>query len=354
MSGPSAEEAFEALFTLDIILAKAVAAPEFDDSVAVEVRLYRTLMGAWLSRAARAVTGATRVASNRGNPAAVERAVASAFSGLGEATSGVVEKAMDEVYRLSKTAATRRIAGRKEPLVANPTHVEPIGKAKASAEVKPVFGLEDKRAIKSLARKHTLWIGAHYEESVSERIRSIASEYIVGRGLSAKDAGKAIEKAFRTELGLDEGPTPSSVGLPIPPGYAGRQWQYFEGVAANAATVGRVAGSLKAFTEAGVAEYEIVNPDDERTCAVCGKMRGKKHSVENASKRMEKEIAAKTPFEVKRLHPFVGDSLAPTINAGHKSPGDSKTWMEFGVGFPPFHFRCRCTIDVTADFEGLD
>jgi hypothetical protein len=77
-------------------------------------------------------------------------------------------------------------------------------------------------------------------------------------------------------------------------------------------------------------------------------MDGKKFSTEQANRQVAAEIEAENRDDIKAAHPWFSykQVIAISPKAGHVSPQDSAALAKAGFPLPPFHFRCRCAIDV--------
>jgi len=77
-------------------------------------------------------------------------------------------------------------------------------------------------------------------------------------------------------------------------------------------------------------------------------MNGKVFSVEVAVNHIEKLSGATDPDFVKANHPWLSFKQVQAISpqAGHVSKRDSDALARAGIPLPPFHFRCRTTVDA--------
>jgi hypothetical protein len=238
------------------------------------------------------------------------------------------------VYALASAAGWKKATKQtKAPLI--------VEVAKADFKVKPSFDLVDEEAVNALARHQLYWIGKFYDDAVSGAVASTVRERMFQFGGDREAAGEELGRTLRTALGVFE----------IPGGYVGSTKSYFEGVVANAFTVTRAAAQIRSFEEAGVVTYTISNPFDERTCPTCIHMDGKSFSVEFASKMIERLIDAKSPEDVRNIQPWVSYKQLTEISPfpGPRGPADAGALAERSLCLPPFHFRCRCAIDVSEE-----
>jgi hypothetical protein len=203
------------------------------------------------------------------------------------------------------------------------------------------FNVEDQAAIRALRRDVVFWTGTHYEKNVRAALRKTVDDVMIRGGQDRTRAGRSIREAIENELG--HATTPS--------GWRGSQAAYFESLAANTATVARVNGSLTSFRRAGITRYEITNPRDERTCPVCGHMDGKVFTVSQGEAVAGAVADAKDPDEVRVAHPWLRAGALRDISPkpGPQGGADARNLAAAGFCLPPFHFRCRCTVDVSDD-----
>ena len=182
-----------------------------------------------------------------------------------------------------------------------------------------------------------IWIGRHYDRNIRGTIRdAIRPELIEGR--TQVEAGKAVRVALAEQLRK----------VVVPSGFNGSDTKYFEGLAANTTTNARVRGQIRSFADLGLTTYEIVNPMDDRTTPQCVWMNGKKFQVEDAQAHIELLSGATDPEFVKEKHPWLNMKAIERISTGpgHISAADSAKLANAGLPLPPYHFRCRTTVDA--------
>ena len=343
------------LIVADSLILKALNTSALAEGRAIERRLFQALGLSFLRRARRAVEAA--VAEARSGPgeivstAELKRVLArsqDSFEGWAGEVQPVIETAVEESYRLGKVAIYRKASGKlRGRLAVTSPHLERVQKApprRRFVDVRPSFGLVDDQAMAALVGNQTFWIGRHYDTDLSGRIAAISRNILIDSGLDRREASIKLQEAMVAEFGLDPAaPFLRGPGIEIPRGWRGTSIQYFEGLATNAATVGRVHGSMRAMSEIGATKYTIVNPDDERTCERCKFMDGKSFEVRRAQAAIDEETEeGLTPTNIKARHPFSRDV------AELRSSSDL---LRDGYGYPPFHFRCRCTVDISEDAD---
>jgi SPP1 gp7 family putative phage head morphogenesis protein len=223
-------------------------------------------------------------------------------------------------------------------------------------EVKPSFNLVDQKAVASLGKMQGNWIGQFYTDQLSAKVQSIASNTLIEQGLPRKEAAKALENTLANEFGYSPDlpwmAKPEGIGLPG--GWHGTPAGYFGMLAANVTSNARNTGQIRTYSEIGVTHYEVLNPEDERTCPDCAYMNGKVFEVEDAVGHIGTVIEAETPNEVRTIHPWRDkDGMIAASGAsdkdGHVSHDDSKKLAGAGFALPTFHGLCRCSIDIAED-----
>lgn len=353
---------YDALRTVDAIITKASGVREVARAARVETLLRKFVINEWnrLARQAseeaqRVVQGGTGTIKSR----EVDRVMSAVNRVMRRFPARVRNRFVDEiadVYRMTKIAAHRKATGQttrplqfntrpfsakvgddgRTKLTSEDTSLIPV--RKQDVELFPSFDVVDRDVVEAMQRDQIFWIGRHYDENVRENVRRVAREEMIESGRSRAAAARRFDQVMRTELAM--------VGLPS--GWRGTSDQYFEALVANAMTTSRAQASIRAFHEVGVIKYEIVNPMDERTCPVCSHMDGKKFFVKQGLDQAEAETNASTPEEVRKVHPWIRATALRQISpiAGQQSDADSKRLADAGFALPPFHFRCRCTLDI--------
>ncbi len=217
----------------------------------------------------------------------------------------------------------------------------PVEKATPYAGVSPSVTLADTRAIDQIAKGQQFWIGNYHGDVVQTQVVSISRDVLLLQGLPRDVAAERLALA----LGYNNGYLPVKPVAHVPTGWKGSTKQYFDGVAANAATVSRIHGSLTAMVEMGFDVYEWLNPIDERTCPICNSMNGAILEVRPAFQHVTEVIGATDPAAVMDLAPW----LNPAQHAAELKAAGAGGMIDKGLGYPPAHFRCRCAIDIRPD-----
>ena len=205
------------------------------------------------------------------------------------------------------------------------------GKRTAKALKLPyAFTFVDEEAKAWLSKDMTYWIGQYYNEHIKEAVTKTVIHYAIEEGQNAWTTGQRIKDIL---AGTYE----------IPPGYLPRSYiraeAYWQGLATNAITRATVFGSIEPMVQAEVTEYEILNPMDDRTSPICRHLHGKKFSIEHAVKLRDDVLDAKTPEDIKTIHPW------PKLREIEDL--DTEQLAAKGLSLPPYHFHCRTTIVAT-------
>lgn len=341
-------KSLDALFILaresDVSVAKALAISEVASIARTELRVQQLLNAKWSNRARLATARGAARAGAGGNAKAVSAEVDAVMSKWAADVETPFERSLADIYRYARIAAWKKGSGHtKSSLQYNATMLDNLSVSKAKgdkgpkARLTPKFDLVDERAVAALADDQMVWIGSFYAGNVRDTIHAAVRE-TMGAGLGRREAGRVMADVIAGKL----------KDISSPDGYRGSTKSYFEGLAANTATTARVRGHLRSFRELGVTKYMLVNPMDSRTSLVCQHMNGKTFLVSEGVKQVDVDAGVTDPDEMKRVHPWM--SLAE-IKELSKGPGDvsradSKSLAESGLALPPYHFRCRTTVDV--------
>lgn len=324
----------------DAIIFKALGISEVAKIARTETMLRVYLFQQWKSHGASAIKAAVRTCVSGGNEDAILGTLRAAMSGFASIATERIGHDVEDIYRLARAAAFKKGTGKAKGSLQYdlPPMDEPIQKA---AGIDFAFDLVDRSAIKALRRAQTYWIGTFFDRALSPLMRRVIAEVLVTSG-DRKEAGRALEQALVDRFGA----------LALPNGWKGAAREYWESAAANIAATARAQGQVKSLHDLGFTKYEIVNPMDERTCPICQHMDGKEFYVSQGMDQMNAERTAKDPAAIKTLHPWtsVASLFAVSPTPGLRG-GDSEAeaLAHAGLSLPPYHFRCRCTIDITSD-----
>lgn len=329
----------------DEAVAKALMTPEVARIAKLEMRMREFLLAKWNVRA----TAAAKAAGNR---VAGGGTLKNAFAIIDKSMARWAKDATPrfsldagKCYNLARAAGVRKASGKTKASLSYqvPNFTQQLSKVeKASGARDPSlaasFALADARALEDLDGESALWIGRHYDANVRETLREAVKPATL-QGMSSRAAGDAVRDAVESQLAK----------VTVPGGFNGSAAQYFEGLAANTVTNARVRGQIRSFQEYGITRYELVNPMDNRTSRVCVHLNGKVFLVQRAVEQMEAESGVFDPDEIRKIHPWSSyeDLIKISPTRGHVSDKDSAALADAGFALPPYHFRCRTTVDVS-------
>jgi hypothetical protein len=339
----------DVLVTSDISIAKALMISEVAQIARLEMRMRDYLTGKWRARAAEASARAGAIVARGGSLKAVPPAVDKIMGKWSSEVESRVTNDLAGIYKLARKAGWKKATGKTKAslqyVVPNFTEElddrrEKVTKGKGKlAEVSPSLDLVDEKAIDDLQDDQMMWIGRHYNENLRAAVRGAVEPGMV-EGVGHDVAGRRVADAVAKELGH----------IVVPNGFHGSDAKYFEGIAANTATNARVRGQVRSFGLIGVTKYEIVNPMDDRTTQICAFMNGQVFTVKDAEDQIERSSSAKNPAQAKDAHPWLAIGKIKSIFR----KGGIKGLTSAGLALPPYHFRCRSTVDIWSEQVGFD
>jgi len=344
-------QAYEGLRASDDIIAKAAKISEVAQIARTERRMREYLDAEWEKRAKKATEAAAKMAAQGKTAKQITTAVDKIMNAWAGAIKPVFLKEVDRIYRLARTAGHKK-ANRQtaKPLVYDMPKFEKVKKAakgqQVVAQLLPAFDLVDESAVAALQNHQVFWMGDLYKKGVSPEIAKITRQTMIEAGGDPSKAAKLMKERMKTTFAQ----------VKVPAGFTGTTKQYFEGVAANAATTARVHGQMRSFMSIGITTYTISNPGDQRTCPRCSHMDGKVFTVRQGADQMQSVMSATTPDQVKAAHPWPTESQLKSVSPkpGPQGAADSKALSAANITLPPFHFRCRCTVDVNESSGSYD
>lgn len=354
------------LAAIDAILVKAKVLPEWKRIIDLEKRLGRTLIASWEAQSKKAVREAVKAFKGTGKRVSASqkkkalKAIREAFAGFGERNEEAVKTTTEESFKLAIDAMNKKVQGKtrrslRYDFTPAQERKEPVKKAPRIAPTAPGlearFDVIDQRAVEQLTRRHTLWMDDFYSRELAESVEDLVSEVIVQHGDDPAVAARQLEAVLEREFGYDPANPNTGPYARVPVGWSRSAAAYFEGIAAHVVTTARVGGQLSALVSVGASTYSIVNPIDERTCEECAYMAqyATDMPVGEAYQAFQAEIDAE-PEDIKDfLHPWM------KVDGYQRVAGTSGAWtsttpskfIDQGLGYPPYHLGCRCTIDIS-------
>lgn len=186
------------------------------------------------------------------------------------------------------------------------------------------FSLVDQDAISGLTNSGLYWVGNHYGDALDQDKLLAATEAMIRSGKGRVEGGKLLEQAFLGEFHKSD--------------------SYWRGLAATAATRSRSFGAMSGMEAAGATRYEYVNPLDERTSAVCEALDGTSFTVKGSLELRDKLLAVDNPEDWKAISPW--PKPQDLVGLDGELLGSAELQAK-GIAWPPLHFHCRSSVDVT-------
>lgn len=243
---------------------------------------------------------------------AIEKALLKEFDKFGPAIEGTVE---DQIKVFYETQTTQFIKdyGLK---VQKASSTDP--------EIFVDFTLQDSQAIAASQRITVQSAGRYFPDQLSDKTSTVIRQIVLKEGLDTATAAKMLEAELKGALGLD-------FDKAVPTQYHSNPTAYFDIVANNASVQATNVGRMIAMADAGVEKYRVVAIIDRLTSAICRSLDGKTFSVSNGMKAAEGFFGAQSLEDLQNVMGFSKDGSVPT-------------WAAEGMGFPPYHHKCRTTV----------
>lgn len=319
-----------ASFVLEVLVAKAASTSHFKHTLAIEKKLSKSLSIAWDSRLKKGLTlAAKQLSTAQGSTDASGDFLAtlqSAFIGWSKVASPILRAATAESYRLGKKRLYKR---------ASEVH-HAVAKAKKpqKAEIKPHFSLPDEKAIEASTKNMLMWLGDFTDKDLPAAISGIVESTILASGTDLAVAAEQLEAALGAKFGFNSG---AAAAPTVPTKFNGDVHDYLSVVSSYAATVSSNIGMAQGLKELGITQYTIENPEDERTCPLCGSLSGQVFETQQMLDQVDAFLGAETIDGVKAALPWATGAEAdkPALDAS-------------GFKLPPYHGRCRCGLDIAS------
>lgn len=262
-------------------------------------------------------------------------ALSKAIGSLSAKERKYIDRNIAEIYALSRAETEKKMA--------KVIRREVVGKAKKDKPTRTVLGVAftqvDEDAVDALSKNQTYWVGKNFGEDLQSAMMTGAEEKILREGLGRAEAGPVFDDLLRKNLGFE-----------VPIQYKGTAQSYFAGMAGLARVQSASFAATTTFRQVGVQTYKISAAMDERTCPECAFMDGKEFSTTHATEHVDRIGNAKTPDAVKNVNRWM-KLPAMMSHAGITKPTQSITpkgtasMAEAGLALPPYHFKCRCTVE---------
>lgn len=327
----------------DVLVDKAKKTSEMERIARLELRYRDVLFMKWSIRAEQASKVAGAAYANGAKWQNALQLADTVMQRWKEDVRSTAARTLEQTYRLGRKAAYRRALGKLKTLSYPLSERSPIQVRKAEEGEKDKeipklsFDLADEKAIEALIRQEFMWLGSFYED-VAPTVRD-AIKPILEQGIGRIEAGKRIREVIESKF----------KDFRIPAGFRGPARYYFEGIAANAVTNARVQGKIASLARLGVTKYTLVNPMDERTTIICEHLHGTTYKVADAVDFLERLRGARSIEEYKSINPWLKQDQFLAL---HQKGPDALA--KAGVMLPPFHFRCRTTVDIAEESMGFE
>lgn len=327
-----------ALELADDIVVKALKINELAQMARAETRNLEFMRASWSIQSKSAIVAVVSATKKGATPKDIDKIVEKHMTKWANVVLPVANQTTEKIYKLGRIVGWKRAVGKIKGKRA--LEYEAEGVKKAALEVFPGFEVVDEQAIAALNGHNLYWIGSHYNRNLSDTIAKTVRDTIIGQGLSRSEAAKVLQELLTSKFSK----------IDVPGGFRGTTNDYFQGLAANTATVSRVYGQLESFDQFGVVRFEIVNPNDHRTSKICQHMSGKVFTVAQGKEQLSKELTSSDPEGIKKLHPWMTiqelKALSPT--PGLVGKGEQEALAKAGLPLPPYHFKCRSSIDISS------
>ena len=187
------------------------------------------------------------------------------------------------------------------------------------------FTQKDVKAIEVISNLSNQSAGKYFPDQVQGKTSEVVSDVILDKGLTNEEAALKLQRELEGALGTKE------AAQVVPTHYSTNPQAYFSIVTNNAALQANSVGRMIAMSDAEVEKYRIVAIIDKRTSNICRKLDGKEFEVKKAMSAVEKFLDVENLNDLQNLMPFNNKDEVPK-------------WANEGLGFPPFHMKCRTTV----------
>lgn len=187
------------------------------------------------------------------------------------------------------------------------------------------FTQRDVKAVEVISNLTNQSAGKYFPDQVSGKTSEVVSDVVLDQGLTTKEAAVKLEEELRGALGVKD------AASTVPTQYATNPQAYFEILTQNAAIQANSVGRMISMYEADVERYRVVAIIDKRTSQICIKLDGQEFDVSKGIKSIDMFLEVDNLNDLQNLMPFSKNDSVPK-------------WAEEGLGFPPYHHKCRTTV----------
>jgi hypothetical protein len=194
-----------------------------------------------------------------------------------------------------------------------------------------MYGIRENKLETLITKQNLFWIGNRYGTDIEEKFKNTLKESI-SSGYTKKMLANKLKEEFK------------SLG--------DKSQHYWQGLAEHTALRIREFGRLEGYHKAGAKGYRLVVILDDRTSEICKALsaQDKVYPVDTAIDTMNKLLSINTNKHsldkvremTKQIAPWVSDKQIKRDSIGQPI-GVSGNYSPF----PPFHWRCRTTTEMT-------
>ena len=282
-------------------------------AAAFEKSFTRMLSTEYIDYAGKAVKSALGVFKRRprnvGTATAITRAVSRAMLPYGGDVAPEIRKQVATFYG----AASAQFTGSLR-----------VAKATIEPTVGFTLSLRDKKAIEAIQKLSVQTAGTYFPTQVEGKVAQVVEAVVLNDGLSTADAAVRLQAELEGALGLE-------ASAAIPTQFATNPQFYFQILAENASVQATSISRLSSMSDAGVEKFRVEAIIDKRTSNICTELNGREFSVGGAVKAIDAFISAESIVDVQKILPFNNKDEVPK-------------WADSGIGFPPYHLKCRSTV----------
>ena len=250
-----------------------------------------------------------------------------------------VERVVNQFSPKSRRIINKQIETIYETLIINFVKKFNIKVKKAVLSLGPRatidFSLRDQKAIDAIGRLTNQTAGSLFPEQVMNKVAMSVSDVVFEQGLNIEEASRRLSAELSTALGSDKIKV-------IPTRFQTNPQDYFDTLSNNASLLSNNVGSMVAMQEAGVEKYRVVIVEDKRTSNICRAMKNRVISVASGIKMVDKVLGFTNPRQLKSQFPWNSKRTASTI--GPRTLSNNNKLAESGLGFPPYHGKCRSIV----------
>lgn len=288
---------------------------------AFETTLARTLAKEHVEAAEKAAKAAMKKYKGKGTKAEAKSIMAAVNKQMASFGSDALRSAVEDslaVFYEEVTVKFIRQFDLEEP-IEKATGVRQGGVLQGS------FTQTDKAAIEAIQKLTVQTAGTYYPEQLMSKTSEVVADVVLESGLPIEQAAVKLENEIRGALGAKE------AANVVPARFATNPQEYFQIVASNASVQATSVGRIVSMSDAGIEKYRVSAVMDKRTSNICTNLNGREFSVQKTMGSVNDFIGLDSTAGLKSLMPFNKNDIVPK-------------WADEGLGFPPYHMKCRTTV----------